>query len=418
VARATRVRYSIVALALVLNLVSYTDRVCISVAAPKIRAEFGYSPTQMGFVFSIFSLAYFLFLTPWGVVADRRGSRGLVPMAIFWWSVFTALTAAAWNFVSLLVIRFVFGSLEAALSPAVASAFTRWIPVSERSTAFGAFSSGGRIGGTIAPPLAALLVLRFGWRSAFLTFAALGVVWALVWWFWYRDRPQDHPLVSQQELELIQAGRPVSQEAAPAPRWGMLLRSRPLLSLLAVAFGYTFMWQFYITWFPTYLMEKRGFTLAQAGSYAGLPFLFGLIGNALGGWVTDRISRRFGIRAGRLSLGFAALILSAALLLSGVLHPGRNTAAVLLALAAGFGDMVLGACWASAVEIGGKSAGAVSGLMNSASNFGGFVSPVLMGWVFDVWKDWNSVLFAAVAANVISAFLWLGTQPRSRELPS
>ncbi|MBM3775346.1 MAG: MFS transporter, partial [Acidobacteria bacterium] len=190
--------------------------------------------------------------------------------------------------------------------------------------------------------------------------------------------------------------------------WRVLLASRPLVLLLAVAFGYTFMWQFYITWFPTYLVERRGMDLREASRYASLPFAFGLAANWVGGVIADLLTRRYGARFGRGSLGFGALMLSASLLLVGIWYPGARAAALLIALAAGAGDMFLGAAWASAVAIGGKAAGAVSGLMNSASNFGGFVSPVLMGWAYERWQDWNTVLAIGVLANAISAFLWLG----------
>src|SRR5262245_43268210 len=162
-----RIRHSIVLLALLINMVCYTDRVCIAVAGPEMRKAFDLSQTQMGLVFSIFSLSYFLGQAPWGMLADRFGSRGLVSVAIAGWSTFTALTGIAWSFLSLLVIRFVFGALEAAFSPSIAAAFGRWVPVNERSTSFGAFLGGGRLGGAITPPLAAFLLVHFDWRAPF-----------------------------------------------------------------------------------------------------------------------------------------------------------------------------------------------------------------------------------------------------------
>ena len=180
-ARPTRIRHSIILLALLIDMMSYMDRVCISVAAPALEQELALSKSQMGWVFSIFSLAYFLGQTPWGMLADKLGARNIVAGAILWWSAFTALTGAAWSYASLLAIRFSFGAGEAALSPAIASAFSRWTPVAERSTAFGAFLGGGRSGGAIAPPVAAFLLLRYGWRTMFVCFAGLGLIWAVLW---------------------------------------------------------------------------------------------------------------------------------------------------------------------------------------------------------------------------------------------
>jgi len=406
--RPTRVRYTIVLLALLVDMMSYIDRVCISVAAPAIEDQFALSKSEMGMVFSIFSLAYFLGQTPWGMAADRFGARWIVTGAILWWSGFTALTAVAWSYASLLVIRFLFGAVEAALSPAIASAFSRWVPVAERSTAFGAFLSGGRIGGAIAPPIAAFLLLRYGWQTMFVTFAAVGVVWAVLWQWWYRNRPGEHPRINQAELEQIEAGVALEGPAAdetPGP-WKLLRGSPRLVLLLGVAFGYTVMWQFYITWFPTYLLEARGFALETASFIAGLPFLFGVAANWIGGLLTDALCRRMPPTRARGIVGFYALLAAGGLMSAGIWLPWATPGAVLMALAAFAGDMMLGAFWASAIAIGGKAGGTAGGLGNAASNLGGFVSPAVIGWALDVWGDWNAVLMVTVAANVIAAVLW------------
>ncbi|MSV28443.1 MAG: MFS transporter [Bryobacterales bacterium] len=408
----SRVHYSVVALAVLIDMMSYMDRVCISVAAPKIREEFGFSPSQVGLIFSIFSLSYFLFQTFWGAMADRFGARGIVSLAILWWSAFTGFTALAWNFVSLLVIRFCFGAVEAALSPAIASAFSRWVPVTERSTAFGAFLGGGRTGGAVTPAIAAFLLLRYGWRAMFVVFAGLGLFWAALWWFWYRNSPSEHRFVNEAELERIGALVVPAPASAGRAATAKFVWSKPLVNLLAVAFGSTFLWQFFITWFPTYLMENRGFTLTQAAGYAGLPFLFGVGANWMGGLATDALGRRFTPGAARAAMGFFGLTFAAAFMTAGMLWPERGTAAVLMALCAFSADLYLGAAWASAVAIGGKAGGTVAGLMNSSSNAAAFASPLLMGWVLQTYHNWNAVLGLGVATTLIAAVLWLNVNPR------
>lgn len=144
--RRLAVRHRIVLLALLINAVCYTDRVCIAILGPEISKTFHFNQAEMGLVYSIFSLSYFLGQTPWGIAADRYGSRFIVSFAVFFWSVFTGLTAMVWNLTSLLAVRFTFGALESALSPSVASAFNRWVPINERATSFGAFLGGGRLG--------------------------------------------------------------------------------------------------------------------------------------------------------------------------------------------------------------------------------------------------------------------------------
>ena len=414
-ARPTVVRYSIVGLAMTINMLCYTDRVCIAVAGPQIRSELGLSQAQMGLVFSIFFLAYAVAQAPWGMLADRFGSRGIVTAAILCWSGFTALTGAVWGFISMLAVRFSFGTLEAALSPATATAFTRWVPVAERSTSFGAYLSGGRFGAALTPPLAAFLMLRFGWRTMFVIFGSLGVLGAAAWFAWFRDDPAAHKSVNAEELQVIRKGTVLpSQQGGQTivrPPWRELLRSSRLWSLLGVAFASTFLWQFFITWFPTYLIEKRGLPLQEASYYAGLPFLFGVAATWVGGIRTDYLVRRFDARRGRLYLGCAGLLLTGTLMSLGVLSPVPRVGALLMALAAGAADLYLGAAWSSAVDIGGRSGGAVAGLMNAASNCAGFVSPALMGWVLQTTNNWNTVLFAGILSTFVGAYLWTRVNP-------
>jgi MFS transporter, ACS family, glucarate transporter len=406
------VRFSIVLLALLINMVCYTDRVCIAVAGPEMRKEFQFSQTEMGFVFSIFSLSYFLGQTPWGILADRFGSRRIVSFAIAGWSVFTMLTASAWNFVSLLAIRFTFGGLEAAFSPSVASAFSRWVPVNERATAFGAFLGGGRLGGAITLPIAGYLLLHFGWRFPFLLFGAFGMVWAVLWFVWYRNSPVEHASVGDAERTLI-AANTVAIVKGPVP-WPELLASPRLWCLLFAAFGATFMWQFYITWFPTYLREQRGMSLTESGYYAGLPLLLGVGANWLGGVLTDWIGRRSNDRTARTIVGFFSMSMGATLLSAGVWCSDAGLAALLMGCAAGAVDLYLGAAWSSATDIGGTSGGAVAGLMNAASNCAGFASPALMGYVLQRSGNWNAVLYLSVGTTVCAAIAWLFVNPQRK----
>jgi len=389
-------RFRVVLLAVLINMVCYTDRVCIAVAGPEMRKEFGFSQTEMGLVFSIFSLSYALGQTPWGIAADKFGARGIVAFAIAGWSAFTALTATAWNLVSLLLIRFVFGGLEAAFSPSVASAFTRWVPVNERATAFGLFLGGGRLGGAITPPIAGFLLLHYGWRMPFVAFGTFGLIWAAIWYAVYRNAP--------------------AERTAPAPvAWGLLLTSRRLWCLLIAAFGATFMWQFYITWFPTYLREQRGMSLTESSYYASLPLLLGVGANWLGGLLTDWLSRRRGDRQARTIVGFVSMTAGASLMSAGVWCADPALAGLLMGCAAGAVDLYLGAAWSSATDIGGASGGAVAGLMNAASNGAGFASPVLMGFVLQRTQDWNAVLYLSVATTFCAAISWLFVNPRRQE---
>jgi len=387
----------LVALAVAVNVLSYLDRVCISVAAPAMSRDLGLSKPDMGLVFGAFGLSYALMQVPWGAVADRLGARRIVALAIFGWSACTALTAVAWSLPLMIAVRLLFGALEAALSPAIAAAFARGVPEGARGTAFGAFLGGGRLGGVIAPFVGAWFLLRFGWRVMFLSFGALGLA---VTWAWLALAPRDG-----------------TASARWKPGAGKVRLTVPLASLLAVAFAYTLMWQIYPTWFPTYLSESRGFDLARSGSYASLPFAFGLAANWTGGWLSDRLGRSLGVRRGRRWLGLAALGASAALLALGVAVPQRDASAVLMALAAGMGDLILGACWATAVDLGGAASGKVAGAMNLMSNLGGALSPGFVGFALGAGADWNVILLAAAGANILAALCWIGATAGGKRRP-
>jgi sugar phosphate permease len=408
--RPTHVRYSIVALATAVNLLSYADRTAIAVAAPVFQKELGFAPARMGLILGIFSLAYALGQTPWGIVADRFGSRLIIAGSILCWSGFTTFTGLARSFVAMLMIRFSFGALESALPPSMAVAFRHWTPVTERSTAFGIFLSGGRLGAALTPPLAVILMQRFGWRLMFLIIGSLGIPAALAWLFWFRDNPAAHAAVNREERELLSPPDAATAAREPAS-WPVLLRSSRLWNLLAVSFLSTFLWQFYITWFPTYLIEKRGMTLKEAAVYAGLPFLFGMMGGWMGGVATDFLTPRLGVGRARVWVGSVGLALTATLMLLGVLVQLPRPAALLMAAGAFTADLYIGSAWSSAVEIGGTAAGAVAGLNNALSSCAAFASPVFMGMMLQFNGSWNTLLVAGIISTYVSAFLWTKVNP-------
>ena len=182
-------RYLFVLATFSLSLLLYIDRVCISAAKSPIAEALHLSDIQMGWVLSIFALGYALFQTPSGILADKFGARRVLTAIVCIWSVFTALTGAAWNYTSLLVVRFLFGAGEAGAYPSISSAVFKWIPLSERGKVNGINFSGSRVGAAFALPAIAFLIEALGWRNTFIFLGALGFVWATFWYFWFTDRP-------------------------------------------------------------------------------------------------------------------------------------------------------------------------------------------------------------------------------------
>lgn len=391
--------------------VAYLDRVCISTAAPSIKADLGLGDAQMGVVFSAFTLAYALFEVPSGWLADRFGARVTLTRIVLWWSAMTAATGLARGFASLVVLRWLFGMGEAGVLPSLARAFGRWLPERERGRAFGLTIMAGALGGAMTQPVVVWMLQHVSWRAAFPLFGLVGVVFAAAFFWWFRDDPHRHSGVNQAELAVIGSDPP-----APHPRvpWRALLRSRNLLALCAMYFGAIYGWYFYLTWLPTYLLRGRGFDLTAVGWLAALPLLGIATGSLAGGALSDVLTRRFGPRIGLRAPGLVGLPLAALAITAAVATPDPRHAAFALAAAAMLAALGVAPAWAVCLAIGGRHAGVVSGAMNTFGNLGGVASPLVVGWCLQAWGDWNAPLYTVAGFYAFAAACWLGIDPTER----
>src|SRR5262245_49157724 len=286
--------------------IAYLDRVCIAIAAPAIQADLTLSDAQMSLVFSAFTLSYALFEVPSGWLADRFGARIALSRIVVWWSAMTAATGLTGSFASLASVRFLFGIGEAGAFPSTARIYARWLPVRLHGRLFGVLLAAAAMGGAATQPIVAKLLGLVGWRWSFALFGVVGVVWAIAFWVWFRDDPRAHPAVSPAEVELIAAGGGSSLPHAPVP-WRALVANRTLVGLCGMYVGAIYGWYFFITWLPTYLIRARGYTLADVGWAAALP-LFGIaVGVLAGGWVSDHLRPRLGLRLGSWLTGLVGL---------------------------------------------------------------------------------------------------------------
>ena len=410
----SRSRFTLLWFTFVLSIITYVDRVCISTAAPAIREELTLSTVQVGWVFSVFTFAYAFFEIPSGWLADVIGPRKMLARIVIWWSAFTMATGGAWNFTSLLVTRFFFGVGEAGAFPTTSRSFSRWFPRREVGNAHGVLFMGTRFGGALAPPLVVLIMALAGWRVSFVIFGMLGLVWSLFWWKWYRDDPAQHPSVNVDELEVIREG--ATQDPRSRIHWRQLLSLNLLLiCLMYFCVGYAF--YFYLTWLPTYLKDARGFSTQQAGLIAGFVLLAGGIATAIGGRLTDGLTRRFGLKIGR-SIGVVAMPASGLILLGVALTESPVVAAVLLAVAAAVADLCVSACWSMCHDVAGDAAGVATGCMNTFGNLGGAISPLVVGYAVRWWGSWSTPILVTSAVCAMCGLLALAIDPRKRLVPS
>ena len=408
----SRTRYGVVVLAIGLAVLSYVQRVAISGAAAPISHDLHLSKQQMGFVFGAFGLAYALFEVPMGLLGDRLGVRRVLTQVVLAWSVFTALTGAAWSLTSLVTIRFLFGAGEAGCFPNLTRMLSAWLPARERVTAQALMWACARWGGAATPPLTLLCITWFGWRRAFVIFAALGVVWCIVFLVWFRDDPAKHGAVNAAEREMLEASRVLMTHRA-GPSWLSLLATRQVAALVLQYFCFSYVWYFYITWLPTYLREGRGQSPERAAALAVLPLLFGGFGSLASGLSPRRLPRR-AIACG----GFVATVVLLILFMH--IRP-VVPAMVVMGLASFACDLSMPVSWDACVEIGGAYTATVAATMNMLGNLGGFLAPVVGGIILQRvgtgTAGWNLLIDTMVVAAAVSAACWLYLD-RSRRVAS
>lgn len=386
---ASGVRFGVLALLGALSFVLYIDRICISRAAPDIQRELGISKPEMGWVFSAFTIAYCLFEVPTGRWGDRFGSRGVLARIVLWWSAFTALTGFAFGMVSLMIVRFLFGAGEAGAYPNTARVLTRWFPPTSRGRAQGLIIALAQVGAAVAPIACDQLIQRVGWRGAFGVFGALGVVWVVPFYAWFRDNPRDHPAVNAAELRLLESERPAahSHNDHPPIPWALILRTPNIWLLGGVISCTAFNSYFYFTWYQTYLQEARGQSPTYASALSSLVLSASALGSLCGGFLLDRLTFWSGDR--RRSRSWQAsggLLLAALLLTAGTQIDAAVPAAVCTAFAAFSAFLAIPAWWSAVTEVSGRHVGAVFGLLNSLGGVGAVASPIFLGWFVD-WME-------------------------------
>jgi MFS family permease len=398
-----------------LAMVTYLDRACIGALAPDITRDLALSKDQMSEAFGAFALAYAFFEIPTGRWADRVGTRRVLTRIVLWWSAFTMATAAAFGFGSLLTTRFLFGVGEAGAWACVARTFSRWIPVADRGRVQGLFFSGAHLIGGLTPMLAVGLSGLIGWRLVFVLFGLVGVAWTVNWSRRFHDEPAQHPGVNPAEAALILAGRESGAAMHEGwPYWRRLLAHRNTLPLCLSYVPNSCAFYFCITWLPTYLKEKQGFTSLALGLASGLPLLLSVAGDLLGGAATDFVAARFGLRWGRAGVAGAGNVLAGIALIAATRVHEPHVAIGLISVGVAATMFTLGASWATCQDIGGAHVGVVSAAMNMSGQLGAFVCPFVMTGLLDRFGDWNAGVLAIGCFLLLGAACWSFIDPRDR----
>ncbi len=389
----------ILAMLVILGMVTFLDRINISVAGSSIMHDLNLSPSEWGWVQSAFILSYGLMQIPMGALGDRFGHRKILAAIVLWWSAFTAFTGLAGGLASLLVIRFMFGIGEAGSSPCSTGVISRWFEKGEVGKAQGYVWAASRMGGALTPFVVIPVMMWVGWRAAFYLLGALGVVWAVVWYWYYRD-----PRESRESRE--------SREPREnAIRWSALVANKQFWLICGMYFFYAFGSWFFFSWFPTFMELGRGFDKTELTYAVAVPFIMSMIGNIAGGHLTDKLTKKYGIKVGRKALGSTSLAVSAVCMFLAAFIPGKMAVFVFLSLCFGIFDLMLPSAWALCIDLGKRHAGTISGAMNTAGNIGGFCCGILFGELVQQSGNYNLPLYMIAVMLIVSAVLFAFINP-------
>jgi MFS family permease len=398
----------------------YLDRACLSqmVSSDSFQRDLALDKKSVGHVLGVFFFAYALAQMPAAWLGDRFGARKLMTWMIVIWSVFTLLTGSAIGMWSLMLARIGCGLAEAGAYPCSGSLIPRWVSLSGRGRASAFVAGGGRLGGALAPYLTAFAIIALGsWRMPGWIFGAVGIAFAAVFWWVCRDRPVEHPGCNEAEVAIISRGQaPEFQESIKTHRgiripWRGLLTSRDMWLMCLYQFLTNVGWVFLVTLMPLFLRETKGLSEMQAGKMATWALLAGLVGMLAGGWLTDALTRRFGVKIGRgIPMIWSRVIGAGAYVLCLYLDSPLIAAAA-FGMVAAMTDISVPAIWAYIQDVGGRSVASTYAWPNMWGNFGAAVTPSILTWInvtFDPNHNWHASLLFLAGAFLLSGVAALG----------
>ena len=410
--RTGKSRWFVLFLISLMYLITYLDRVNISTVAPVISKEFGFDKATMGAIFSAFVWSYALCQIPGGWLGDRFGPRRVLTMIVAYWSVMTALTAAATGAASFIALRFLFGIGEGGAFPVATRSMQLWFPRQERGLVQGVSHSASRLGAAIAPPIVVAIIATLGWHWVFYICGAIGILWAALWYGCYRNLPEEQESVSKEELAYIRGVdangniKPPQIEKTASVPWGTLFRSPNMWAIMCAYFTYVYCLWIFLSWLPSYLFEARHLTLIKVGIFASLPLWAGVIGDTVGGVAVDQLLIKTGnTKLAHRTVAIVGMLGCAACIVPAALATNAYAAIACLTGAMFFLECTIGPSWAVPMHVGGKYSGTVSGVMNMAGNIGGALSPLVFGVLVQL-GSWVAPFVVAACLLVFGAAVW------------
>jgi ACS family hexuronate transporter-like MFS transporter len=418
--RSLRWRYLVLAVTASILVLNYADRSALAVAGPTLMKNLHMSDTEFGFLSSVFYLGYVPFCFVGGSLSDRRGSRSVMGLAVAWWSVFTALTAVGASFVSLLVIRLLFGFGEGPQGAVSTKALRNWFPQREMGTAVGFAQGATPLGGAIGTPLVAVLISASAgnWRLPFIVLGVIGALCTVGWVVVVRDRPDLHPRATARDIEearqRLEPEASQVEEQAPPVRY--YLRQPLVLATAAAFFGYAWVLYTFLSWFPTYLVDERHVDLNHLAIAGAVPWIVGVIGVVVGGMVTDRIAVRTGNPSGARKAMIVGGLTVTAVLFAGISIVTSAWAAVGLMSAVLFVLYLTCAQYFALIAdvVAQRRLGSVMGFVHAIANLAGILAPAIVGTLVGGPGSWTVIFGISAAVCIVGAAVlaFFGHTPR------
>lgn len=403
----TRTRWIVAFMMWAAIAINFLDRTTLAIATPHIMEEIHITTEEMGMLMSAFFLCYALLQIPAGFISDKFGQRKILGLSVFWWSIATGLTGLASGFKSFLLCRMVLGIGEAGAYPSNAAITRKWFPKSERATVGGLFDSGQKFGGAFGIPILTWLMVSVGWRETFAILGALGVIWAIVWYTFFRDNPSEHKGVNKAELDIIHDGQEAETDKTMPLKWYQLLKYRNVQAMCIGFFILNYILYFFITWFPTYLVQERGMQFGQMGIVASVPFIAAVCGSLISGIIADKLLiKGWSVTRTRKTLLVIGILLATSVGLAAFVE--SNAVVIGLLAVANFGCAVTGAMqWCLASDVAPKGMGSqLAGLQNCVANFGGVASPIVAGAILATTNSFQIALYTYGITALIGAIVY------------
>jgi len=418
----SRVRYRVGTMNFLAALINYGDRVAISVTAPFILAEFHFSAAVWGVVLSAFFWTYSPAALLGGFMVDRIGVRRAYTVCMVVWSLTIPLTASAWNAVSFIVARLLFGFGEGPQVPISTTLTANWFPRRQTSAVLNLAQSGTTIGPVIATPLVVWSSSTLGWRPTFVILGAFGLVWAVVWWFVARDRPADHPSANDAERAFIAADHETAAaegESGDRPRFWTLLRDPSVVALSIGFFAYSWVLFMFLTWYPQYLVQARGVSKADLGGIATIPWVTATVGLIAGGLFADRLVKRRGSYVKPRKWMIVGSLVGVAVCVPPSAFVGSATLALVLVSIATFFLLASFHYQSLIVALVPRAyTGRLAGVIQMVSTIAGILAPIVTGLVVQSTGGFAMAFVVAGALTLVGAIAVLALVRESRRTSS